>query len=212
MQWTDFLVAFVFWQVVAGVGISAGLHRYFAHRQFEVPVWMEYVFLTLSTLAGARSPIGWIGAHRMHHNHSDGDLDPHSPKTKGFWTVLFNQWDLKTIDRKYVKELFDNPRLVLFHERWPAIWISFAFVTLLIHWKLFVIFVLIPALLGFIGFGWVNAVCHIGGKSRNVMWVNLLVGGEGYHDEHHKNGKRIRMGKYDHTGFIIEKLLSFRQS
>ena len=206
----ELLVMFIWWQLVAGIGISAGLHRYFAHRQFSIPVWMEYVFLWFATLAGARSPIGWIGAHRMHHNHSDTELDPHCPKYKGFWNVLFNQWELTSIDRKYVKECFEKPSLVFFHNHWGKIWLLTTIVFSLVGlWYLIVG----SAILGFIGFGWVNALCHsIHGGSKNVMWVNILVGGEGYHDEHHKNGKRIRMGTWDHTGFFIEKLLLFTRT
>jgi stearoyl-CoA desaturase (delta-9 desaturase) len=201
----EIIVMFFWWQIIAGVGISAGLHRYFAHKQYDVPIWMEYIFLWLSTLAGARSPIGWIGAHRMHHNHSDTDKDPHSPKYKGFWNVLLNQWELNAIDRKYVRECWDKPSLVFFHKHWGKIWI----VSSIIFYMLGIFYLIVgSAILGFVGFGWVNAICHsVNGGSKNVMWVNILVGGEGYHDEHHKNGKKIRMGNWDHTGFLIEKLL-----
>lgn len=201
----EVLVMFIWWQIVAGVGISAGLHRYFAHNQYSVPTWMEYIFLWLATLAGARSPIGWIGAHRMHHHHSDTNLDPHSPKYKGFFHVLLNQWDLDKIERKYVRTCWDKPSLVFFHKHWGKIWIASA----VVFYFLGLLYLIIgSAILGFIGFGWVNAICHsVDGGSRNVMWVNILVGGEGYHDEHHKNGQQIRMGTWDHTGFLIEKLL-----
>jgi stearoyl-CoA desaturase (delta-9 desaturase) len=141
----------------------------------------------------------------MHHNHSDTDKDPHSPKYKGFWNVLFNQWELNAIDRKYVRECWDKPSLVFFHKHWGKIWI----VSSIIFYMLGIFYLIVgSAILGFVGFGWVNAICHsVNGGSKNVMWVNILVGGEGYHDEHHKNGKKIRMGNWDHTGFLIEKLL-----
>lgn len=201
----EIFITFIWWQIVASVGISAGIHRYFAHKQYTVPIWMEYIFLWLATLAGARSPIGWIGAHRMHHNYSDTDKDPHSPKYKGFWNVLFNQWDIVSIDRKYVKDCWNTPSLVFFHNHWGKIWIASAILFYLLgFWYV----ILGSAILGFIGFGWVNAICHsINGGSKNVMWVNILVGGEGYHNEHHTDGKKIRMGSWDHTGFFIEKLL-----
>lgn len=201
------LISFIWYQIIAIFGISGGLHRYFAHKQYEVPVWYEWVILFLSTVAGARSPIGWIGVHRMHHHHSDTELDPHSPKYKGFFNVLFNRWNLKAIPSVYVKDLFDNPRLVFFHKYWKYVWLIFALTCALIDWKVFLALVVIPGILSYIGFGWVNAICHSHeGGSRNVFWVNILTGGEGYHDEHHKDGKKIRMGKWDVTGFIFEKL------
>ena len=79
------LIGFIWYQIIAHVGISAGLHRYWAHKSFTAGPIFEIVTLYFATLAGARSPIGWISAHRMHHHHSDKELDPHSPKYKGFW-------------------------------------------------------------------------------------------------------------------------------
>ena len=54
-----------------------------------------------------------------------------------------------------------------------------------------------------IGFGSVNALCHINGKSRNVPAINLIAAGEGYHAEHHK-GKNLRFHKWDHMGALLE--------
>ncbi len=204
-MWLSLIIGFIWYQVIAHIGISLGLHRYFAHRAFKAGHIFEVITLYMSVLAGSRSPIGWIGAHRMHHHHSDTDLDPHSPKYKGFLNVLFKHWVLVKIERKYVSTCWDKPSLVFFHKHWGKIWIASA----IVFYFLGLIYLIIgSAILGFIGFGWVNAICHsVDGKSRNVMWVNILVGGEGYHDEHHKNGKQIRMGTWDHTGFFIEKLL-----
>ena len=91
-MWLCLIIGFVWYQVIAHVGISSGLHRYFAHRAFRAGHVFEVITLYMSVLAGSRSPIGWIAAHRMHHHHSDTDKDPHSPNTKGFWTVLFSLW------------------------------------------------------------------------------------------------------------------------
>jgi hypothetical protein len=35
----------------------------------------------------------------------------------------------------------------------------------------------------------------------------LLIAGEGYHKEHHKNFRRIRLHKFDTGGWISEKLM-----
>ena len=96
---------FLWYQVVAIFGVSAGLHRYFAHKQFIASKTYEVIALYLAMLAGSRSPLGWIGAHRIHHQHSDTDKDPHSPTHQGFWKVLFNMWTIKNIPKKYIKDL-----------------------------------------------------------------------------------------------------------
>lgn len=206
MLTVSIILGFLWYQIIAHVGISAGIHRYFAHRQFKAGPIFECAVLYMTILAGSRSPIGWIAAHRLHHIHSDNDNDPHSPKSKGFWTVLFSLWSIDVIPRKIVKDLFKNPRLKFAHRYWKYIWGGTAVITLLISPYLFLGFVVIPAILGQIGFGMVNALTHRNGEVINVLWINILTAGEGYHAEHHKNGKKMRLGKWDLTGFFLEKL------
>jgi len=207
-EWTITLIlGFLWYQVIAHMGISAGIHRYFAHRQFKAPVWFEWVTVYMTILAGSLSPIGWIAAHRLHHINSDTEHDPHSPKYKGFLKVLLSIWDIPQIPRKIVKDLYKNPRLKFYHRHWGKIWLGTAVLTYVISPYLFVGFVLIPAILGRIGFGMVNGITHKSGEVRNVPWINILTAGEGYHREHHVDGQQMRFHKYDLTGFILEKVL-----
>lgn len=206
MLTTSLLLGFIWYQFIAHIGISAGLHRYWAHRAFKASPWFENLTLYLSVLAGSRSPIGWIAAHRMHHSHSDTELDPHSPSYKGFWTVFFSWWYIDKIPVKYSKDLFANPRMRFFHDHWKAIWIMSAALAFLLSPWFFLGFIIVPAILAPLGFGTVNAICHIDGHSRNIPIANILVAGEGYHDEHH-NGKNLRYHKYDLTGYMLEKLI-----
>jgi stearoyl-CoA desaturase (delta-9 desaturase) len=203
--WLTLFLGFFWFQIIAHVGISAGIHRYFAHRAFKAGPIFEVTVLYLTLLAGSRSPIGWIATHRMHHIYSDTDLDPHSPKYKGFWTVLFSQWDVKNIERKYVRDIFKNPRIKFFHKYWKQIWIISGIISAVISPWVFLGFIVIPAILGHIGFGLVNALTHNGNTVKNVPIINILTAGEGYHAEHHE-GKNLRFHKYDLTGFILEKL------
>lgn len=203
------ILGFIWYQIIAHVGISAGLHRYWAHKAFKAGPIFEFVTLYMSVLAGSRSPIGWIAAHRMHHHHSDTDLDPHSPNTKGFWTVFFSLWNITTIPPKYSKDLFKSKIMVFFHNHWGKIWLLTAIISFAISPYFFVSFVLVPAILAPIGFGLVNAVTHRNNKVQNVPWINFLVAGEGYHKGHH-DGKTVRYHKFDHTGFFIENLIKYR--
>ena len=207
MIYLSLLIGFLWFQVIAHVGISAGVHRHFAHRQFKAPVWFQWISLYLTVLAGSLSPIGWIAAHRMHHTHSDTAQDPHSPKYKGFWYVFFSSWNLKKIPRRIVKDLYKNKRLKFFHRHWGKIWIVSSIVSFSISPYVFVSFIVIPAILGRLGFGMVNAITHKTGKVENVPWINILTAGEGYHKEHHTNGNNIRFHKYDLTGYILEKII-----
>lgn len=200
------LLGFLWYLIIAHVGVSAGLHRYFAHKAFKSNWVYEILVLWMTNLIGLRSPIGWLGVHRMHHHHSDTDLDPHSPLTKGFWKVLLGLFKVDNIPTKYVRDLFANPRIVFFHKYWHIIWGVQIILAYLVSWKFLIAFTILPTLLSLIGFGLVNSLCHLGGKSRNVPFINFLVAGEGYHAEHHK-GKNLRFHKYDHMGAILEWLM-----
>ena len=199
-------LGFLWYQVIAIFGISIGLHRHFAHRQFDVSKIYEVIILFLITLTGARSPLGWIGAHRTHHANADTENDPHSPDIKGFWNIVFNRWTCKNIPRKYIKDIIKNPRIIFFHKYWKHIHLIIAIISLLIGLKFFIAFIVIPFILGFFGYGFFNAAGHKDYKPRTNFWINILSAGEGFHDVHHHNPNQVRLHKYDMSGYIVEKL------
>ena len=147
---------FLWYQVIATFGISIGLHRHFAHKQFEVSKLYEIVILFLITLTGARSPLGWIGAHRIHHANADTENDPHSPDIKGFWNIVFNRWTCKNIPRKYIRDAIKNPRIIFFHRYWKHIHLTVAIISLFIGLNFFVAFIVVPFILGFFGYGFLS--------------------------------------------------------
>ena len=204
---TVFILGFLWYQVIAIFGLSIGLHRYFSHKQFKISKLYEVIVLLLVTLAGAKSPLGWIGAHRIHHDNADTDKDPHSPDRLGFWNVFFNQWTCKNIPRKYVKDIIKNPRIIFFHKYWKHIHLTVAIISLLIGLNFFIAFIVIPYVLGFFGYGYFNAAGHKDYKPRTNFWINILSAGEGFHDVHHNNEKLTRLNKYDISGIIIERFI-----
>ena len=204
---TVFILGFLWYQVIAIFGISIGLHRHFAHRQFDVSKIYEVIILFLITLTGARSPLGWIGAHRIHHANADTENDPHSPDIKGFWNIVFNRWTCKNIPRKYIKDVIKNPRIIFFHKYWKHIHLTVAIISLLIGLNFFIAFIVIPYVLGFFGYGFFNAAGHKNYKPRTNFWINILSAGEGFHDVHHNNEKLMRLDKYDISGIIIERFI-----
>ena len=204
---TLFILGFLWYQVIAIFGISIGLHRHFAHRQFDVSKIYEVIILFLITLTGARSPLGWIGAHRTHHANADTENDPHSPDIKGFWNIVFNRWTCKNIPRKYIKDVIKNPRIIFFHKYWKYIHLTVAIISLLIGLNFFIAFIVIPYVLGFFGYGFFNAAGHKDYKPRTNFWINILSVGEGFHDVHHNNEKLMRLNKYDISGIVIERLI-----
>ena len=202
------LLGFILYQIIAIFGISIGLHRYYAHRMdFKISKFYEIIILLMVTIAGARSIIGWCAAHRIHHTYADTEKDPHSPDHKGFWNVVFNRWTIPKVERRLVNDLLKNKLVVFQHKYWYEILIIISIISTLISVKFFTIFVVIPFILSNIGYGLFNALGHKDNKPVTNMFIYLLSNGEAYHDKHHNDGGKIRLGKWDLSGLIIEKIL-----
>ncbi len=87
--WTAFLFAF---GTALFFGYSMGIfhHMLLTHRSFHCKKWIEYTgsfFGTLTWRGPFAGPVRYVAMHRLHHAHSDTELDPHTP-TKGIWFSL----------------------------------------------------------------------------------------------------------------------------
>jgi stearoyl-CoA desaturase (delta-9 desaturase) len=205
MLLTSIILGFIWSTIISHWGASILLHRYYCHKQFKVPKWFEAIGLFMLMIACIRTPIGWIASHRMHHAYSDTEKDPHSPIFLGKWKVLTTTWTLPEIKPRFARDLFRNPMLKFTHHYWLHILIAVWIISFLISPYFFIGFALIPFIHAKVGFGLLNTYCHIP-KPNNRPWLNLLVAGEGYHKNHHDDGKRIRLAKWDTGGWIAEKL------
>jgi stearoyl-CoA desaturase (Delta-9 desaturase) len=67
-------------QVVTGLGITVGYHRLFTHRSFKAAPWLKLILAVAGSLAVEGPIIRWVADHRRHHQHSDREGDPHSPR------------------------------------------------------------------------------------------------------------------------------------
>ena len=99
------LLGIIWSEIISHFGASILLHRHYCHNQFKVPVWYEVIGLAMLMIACIRTPIGWIASHRMHHQHSDTNKDPHATAHVGYWKVLFTTWDIENIPIKYARQI-----------------------------------------------------------------------------------------------------------
>ena len=74
--------------IFTSMGIGAGYHRLLTHRGFDCPKWFEYLLATLGVCSLQDSPARWVLVHRVHHQHSDHQPDPHTPKVSAFWSHM----------------------------------------------------------------------------------------------------------------------------
>lgn len=198
---------YLFYYIAALIGISIGYHRYFTHRTFETSAGIEIVMLFFGLVCGGRSALTWAGVHRMHHTNSDTEKDPHSPIYKGVWNVLFSKWHVQYISKKYIKDLLKNPRIVFFHRYGKFIHIFYAaFIIIIGGINSFIIFVFMPFVLSWLGFGLLNWLAHKKGTPADIPILNLIAPGEGWHKYHHSNPRAYKLHKFDIAGILIERV------
>ena len=71
-----------------GMGITMGYHRYYSHRAFKMPKWIEYYLLFFAHIMMVGPAITWVANHREHHKYVDTPKDPHSPHYRG-WLMAY---------------------------------------------------------------------------------------------------------------------------
>ncbi len=184
------LLSYIIYMALALTGITRGYHRYFSHREFETTPTIEIVMLYCGLLCGVRSPLTWAGVHRMHHAYSDTPKDPHSPKYMGKWRVFFSLYRIKSIPRKFIKDLLKNPRVMFFHKYGTSIWWAHVIITFFIFGSIAIWVNFLVVALSYIGYGVLNTFGHDLEGPVNRLWINAIAPFEGNHEDHHIESKR----------------------
>jgi len=194
------------------------LHRYAAHGAFQMSRGWEKFFYILTFItqgSSYMSPRTYALLHRLHHAYTDTEDDPHSPMfSKNFWHLM-NQTRIKyadifngktVIEEKFTKNLPDWPafekiahpwfvRLI-----WIAIYVAFYVVFATAWWQ----FLLLPItiMIGPVHGAVINWFAHkygttnfeVSNTSKNLFYIDVLMLGEAYHNNHHKFPSSINFG------------------
>jgi stearoyl-CoA desaturase (delta-9 desaturase) len=192
--------------VIRMFGITAGYHRYFAHRSYRTSRSFQFLLAWIACSAVQKGPLWWAGHHRHHHKHSDEESDVHSPLQRGFWWSHVG-WVLSTryleTDVAAIKDFAKYPEL-----RWmnrfqvvPGVLLAIG-CFLAMGWQGLVWgFFVSTVLLYHATFG-INSLCHLFGTvryttadgSRNSLLLALITLGEGWHNNHHHFASSTRQG------------------
>jgi fatty-acid desaturase len=87
-SWSGLVALVLGVHVFGNLGINLGYHRLLTHRSFCVPRWFEYMLTVFALCCMQDTPARWVATHRLHHNHSDEEGDPHSPLHDFVWAHI----------------------------------------------------------------------------------------------------------------------------
>ncbi|HEY9755225.1 MAG TPA: acyl-CoA desaturase [Oculatellaceae cyanobacterium] len=228
----EFILLFLFFYLLHGLGITIGYHRLLSHRSFASNKFVEYFWVSLGYLAFQGPPIWWATMHRAHHRYVDTPLDPHSPrhdlKNAYFGWFQHDSYPSHIDPASQSKDLIKD-RIYRFLElggNWRrAIWMCHT-ISLALRLVILLAFGWVPALASLCAGLLVlqiplmlNVVCHIpklGYKnfqceddSVNVWWVAILALGEGWHNNHHVYPGSARSGLRPHEFDLSWQVISF---
>jgi stearoyl-CoA desaturase (delta-9 desaturase) len=216
-SWQRLAVMAVMYIAAINVGIGMCYHRLLTHRGYRLPKFLEYLMALCATLALEGGPIFWVATHRVHHQLSDREGDPHTPRDGGWWAhagwllwggALHAQTEV--LDRFAPDLCRDRFHVWLSKYHWIPLTLSGPLLFGLgwltggpvnaIGWVLWGVFLRVT--LGLHATWLVNSATHLWGRrrfetrddSRNNWWVALLSGGEGWHNNHHAHPVSARHG------------------
>src|SRR5258708_13831890 len=84
-RWKSLGIGIFLWWLTGSMGIGMCYHRLLTHRRYKTPRWLEYWMAICGTMALEVGPIAWVATHRIHHQNTHKEGDPHSPNADGFW-------------------------------------------------------------------------------------------------------------------------------
>lgn len=200
-------------------GLTAGYHRYFAHRSFRTSRAGQLGLALLGASAAQMGPLWWAGHHRCHHRLSDRAGDPHSPVAGPlFWAHM--GW---LLCRRHVStpiaEMGDFARFpeLVWLDRWHAVapaalaiacfalgaWLEASAPALATSGAQMLVVGFLASTLALYHVTYaVNSLSHrfgsqrydAGDGSRNNALLALVALGDGWHNNHHRFPKAARHG------------------
>ncbi len=220
------LFSFIF-ALCTSLSITAGYHRYFAHRSYQVRSPFRILYLLVGASAFQGSTLKWASDHRRHHRLVDTSDDPYNIN-EGFFHAHIG-WLMMEDNPKYVNQFpqdLTSDKWVMLQHNYYIVFaglMAFGFPTLVGY--------LMGTPLTGLAVGaclrlvitnhttfFINSLCHMVGTrpysdkvtARDSWIMAFLAHGEGYHNYHHafqsdyRNG--IRWYHWDPTKWFVRSL------
>ena len=227
------LIVFIICTFISMTFVSVFYHRGLSHQAVELPQWLIKFLEKFGVLIIGIDPKIWACMHRLHHQHSDTKLDPHSPHNDGFFGLFWSQKsfylnlvpELKNPKSSYSELVSDIAMDIHWLSKHNLWWLPHVMHFLIAIALAFVFdnYLLAPAY--FLGIaihpiqGWfVNAFGHSRGyrnfnssdKSTNNTLVAYFFFGEGYQNNHHQYPDSakfsVKRSEFD-PGYLVARVL-----
>ncbi|OXU32084.1 hypothetical protein TSAR_007841 [Trichomalopsis sarcophagae] len=218
------------WGITAGLGITAGAHRLWAHRSYSAKTPLRIFLAILYCMAGMTHFHKWIRDHRTHHKFTETAADPHDAN-RGFffshvgWLMMKRHPAVKKYGSKVdMSDIEADPVIQFFDRYYEPIMMSLTFVipTLIPvycwgeSWYCAIHSVIIRYVWLLNATFLVNSFAHMWGnrpynsnvKPTENATVSFFTLGEGWHNYHHsfpwdyKAAELPGYGLNASTGFI----------
>lgn len=194
-------------------------HRYAAHGAFTMSKGWERFFFIISWItqgSSYMSPKTYAIMHRLHHAYTDTEKDPHSPsyssnifsmmwRTRRFYQDIFHE--RIEVESKYTKNVPEWKSFDRFANGKTSrkLWVAF-YAVLFIQYAdnawLYLLFPIVATMGAFHGavinwyahkYGYINF--KLKNTSMNLFFVDVLMLGESYHNNHHKFPSAVNFGR-----------------
>jgi len=226
------IVWIVFLYLIRMLAITAIYHRLLTHKSYQAPVPVLWLGSFVASSAGHMGPSWWKAHHMTHHQHSDRELDPHSPHTQNnpiqgfYWSQAGWLLSPKFFPDKLPKDVEDDKVLKVIDRLHFLPVVGLAALSYFIGGVEYLGAFFLSTIILYHCVQTVNSICHVAGEqpfitnefSRNNAFVAVLTLGEGWHNLHHafqsssRHGITIRSGRVvylpDPT-FSFIKMLEF---
>lgn len=229
-KWMTVIFATLLYQL-SGFGITAGVHRLWAHRSYKAKWPLQLFLVILNTMAFQDPAIDWARDHRVHHKYSETDADPHNAK-RGFffshigWLLVRKHPEVKEKGKGIDMSDLENNPILAFQKKYytvlmPLICFILPTVIPVVCWnETWSNAYFIPAVLRYVftlNMTWlVNSAAHFFGSKPYDKYINpaenkgvaIMALGEGWHNYHHTfpwDYKTAELGNYSFnftTAFI----------
>ena len=188
--------------------LSAGFHRYFAHRGFATSRPVQFALAVLGGTALQRGALWWAQTHRDHHRHTDTPRDIHAPKHAGFWRSHWGWFfdpEHRYTKHERIPDFARYPELVWLDGRLGCLTVSILYglsLYLAFGWRPFLWGFFVSTVFVWHTVHWIQSMSHYWGGYRNFdtpddsrnHWLLGVVSLGEYHNNHHHRPGSARMG------------------